>query len=105
MKTIFLIALCGAVFWSVGFTGSQENNKKLVKRTEIISDSIDFSTRVQPILQKNCSPCHFPGGKLYEKLPFDTVRTILALKKERVLMRIKNEGEKELVKVFLEQQQ
>ena len=65
-------------------------------------DSIDFKTSIQPILQKNCSPCHFPGGKLYERLPFDKGETILN-HEAVVLKRLKNEEDINLVKQFAKQ--
>jgi hypothetical protein len=64
--------------------------------------AIDFRTQILPILQKRCSPCHFPGGKMYERLPFDTSSTIL-LKKESILKRIKAEDENKLLREFIEQ--
>jgi hypothetical protein len=62
--------------------------------------TINFKTQVQPLLEKHCSPCHFPGGKLYEKLPFDKGATIIA-HKEGVVKRFKNEEELHLIKQFI----
>ena len=65
-----------------------------------INDSvIDYKTQVQPVLQKKCSPCHFPGGKLYEKLPFDKGETIIN-NKAGVLRRIKNDEEAKCINDF-----
>jgi len=30
-----------------------------------------FASAVRPMLAESCSPCHAPGGKMYERLPFD----------------------------------
>jgi hypothetical protein len=38
--------------------------------------SIAFEKDVLPILQTKCSPCHFTGGKMYAKMPFDNPQTI-----------------------------
>ena len=66
-----------------------------------LNDTIDFASQVQPILVKNCSPCHFTGGKMYEKMPFDKDTTIINHEKG-ILKRIK--GEENLVlKAFIEQ--
>src|SRR5262252_3296605 len=35
-----------------------------------------FASDIRPILQSSCQPCHFQGGKMYEKLPFDKPQTI-----------------------------
>ena len=67
----------------------------------ILDDTIDFTSQVQPILVKNCSPCHFTGGKMYDKLPFDKDTTIIN-HQATVLKRIKGE-ENTLIKSFIEQ--
>ena len=43
----------------------------------ILKDTIDFINQVQPVLVKNCSPCHFIGGKMYSRMPFDKDSTII----------------------------
>jgi hypothetical protein len=30
-----------------------------------------FAAKVRPILAQRCDPCHNPGGRMYERLPFD----------------------------------
>ena len=67
----------------------------------VLKDTIDFTTQVQPILVKNCSPCHFTGGKMYVKMPFDKDTTIINHEKG-ILKRIK--GDENLVlKAFIQQ--
>src|SRR5262245_10825489 len=39
----------------------------------------EFETKVRPILEARCTPCHFPGGKMYGRLPFDQPGTIRVL--------------------------
>ena len=70
--------------------------------TPALTDKIDFKTQIQPILQKRCAPCHFPGGKMYEKMPFDTANTILT-HKEGILRRIKDNPDNALIREFIEQ--
>jgi hypothetical protein len=65
-----------------------------------IHDTMQFASQIQPILVKHCSPCHFPGGKMYEKLPFDKAETILILN-DRLLKRIKDEKENSMITVFI----
>ena len=67
----------------------------------VLKDTIDFATQVQPILVKNCSPCHFTGGKMYEKMPFDKDTTIIN-HQAGILKRIKGE-ENTLIRSFVEQ--
>ena len=66
------------------------------------SHLIIFEKQIQPILVNHCSPCHFTGGKMYEKLPFDKPETILT-HQPGILRRIKDEKESTLIKQFVEQ--
>ena len=88
-----------------GWLGSNVKNSpsKTVEEKKVISlnDTIQFNSQIQPILIKHCSPCHFPGGKMYEKLPFDKDTTIINHEKG-ILKRIKGE-ENDLIKTFIEQ--
>ena len=47
------------------------------QKTITVEDTIHFASQIQPILVKNCSPCHFTGGKMYERMPFDKDTTII----------------------------
>ena len=102
MKTIFLSLIFSfLLFNQVG------KNKTVVPNVNAglkPIGRIDFRTQIMPILQKRCSPCHFPGGKMYERLPFDTARSIL-LKKEIILKRIKDDSENKLIRAFIEENQ
>ena len=49
-----------------------------------------FVSSVRPILESHCTPCHFPGGKMYERLPFDKAET-LASHREGALRRLKGD--------------
>ena len=87
-----------------GWFGSdiKKSSSEVSAKTMIISkDTIDFTTQVQPILVKNCSPCHFTGGKMYEKMPFDKDTTIIN-HQAGILKRIKGE-ENTLIRSFVEQ--
>ena len=61
----------------------------------------DFDREIKPILQK-CQPCHFPGGKVYDKMPFDKPETITRLG-TKMFTRIKDEKEQRLIREFLDQ--
>lgn len=62
--------------------------------------NVDFAKDVRPILEKRCQPCHFTGGKMYEKLPFDRPETIHKLG-TRLFTRIKKEEEQAVIRAFL----
>ena len=72
------------------------------KTIELIKDSINFTSQIQPILMKRCSPCHFPGGKMYARLPFDQDTTIIN-HSEGILRRIKTGDDNLVIRSFIEQ--
>jgi uncharacterized membrane protein len=62
----------------------------------------DFDKEIKPILQSRCMPCHFQGGKVYDKMPFDKPETVTRLG-EKMFTRIKDEKEQRLIREFLAQ--
>jgi len=62
----------------------------------------DFDTRVKPILQARCQPCHFQGGQVYDKMPFDKPETVTRLG-EKLFTRIKDKEEQRVIREFLAQ--
>jgi len=69
----------------------------------IASAKIDFATQIKPILEAKCQPCHFSGGKVYAKMPFDRPETIRTLG-TKLFTRIKDENERRLISNFLAQE-
>lgn len=65
---------------------------------------VDFDTQVRPIFESKCMPCHFNGGQMYDRLPFDKPATIRQLG-TRVFTRIKEENDRRLIEAFLTQPQ
>jgi hypothetical protein len=61
---------------------------------------IDFATQIRPILEARCQPCHFNGGKVYQRMPFDRPETIKALG-TKLFTRIKDENERQVIRQFL----
>lgn len=62
-----------------------------------------FAATVRPILVSHCAPCHEPGGKMYDRLPFDRGETI-ASHREGVLRRIQKPEEKAAIQKWLASQ-
>ena len=60
----------------------------------------DFDSEIKPIFQARCQPCHFAGGKVYDKLPFDKPETITKLG-AKIFTRIKDEKEQRLIREFI----
>ena len=63
---------------------------------------VDFDTQLKPIFHSKCMPCHFSGGKMYDRLPFDKPETIKKLG-ARLFTRIKDEHDRKLIEDFLTQ--
>jgi hypothetical protein len=64
---------------------------------------VSFEGEIRPLLEKRCRPCHFAGGKMYARLPFDQPRTIRTLG-EKLFTRIRDEKERSLLRSFLAQE-
>ena len=110
MKSALLIGLLGALSYSP----CGESKKEIPVTTEIKQATtvkntvstlpIDFQKQIQPILEKRCNPCHFPGGKMYDKLPFDKAETMMNMEaRPTILKRIKEEEENKVIKEYFEQ--
>ena len=67
-----------------------------------VTARIDFDTQLKPIFKSKCMPCHFSGGQMYERLPFDKPETIRKLG-TRLFTRIKEENDRRLIEDFLHQ--
>lgn len=94
---------------SVGWYPTYESDycpgtDEAVKERVAAVDPISFKQDIQPILVNRCSPCHFTGGKMYAKLPFDQEQTLLKPGIQHgILKRIKDEKENELIRRFIEE--
>jgi hypothetical protein len=62
----------------------------------------DFQSQILPMLQSRCSPCHFPGGSMYSRLPFDRPATIQQLG-TKLFTRIQSPQEQAIILRFLAQ--
>jgi hypothetical protein len=62
-----------------------------------------FASDIRPLLESSCQPCHFQGGKMYEKLPFDKPETITKLG-TKLFTRIKSEDQQRVIRKFLSKQ-
>ena len=98
----FLLFFCFILLFGWLAGGFKNRPAAIIEKTAtIIKDTIDFGNQVQPILVKNCSPCHFTGGKMYERMPFDKDTTIINHEKG-ILKRFKGD-ESVLLKTFIQQ--
>ncbi|HEY6503317.1 MAG TPA: hypothetical protein VIZ28_05025 [Chitinophagaceae bacterium] len=103
MRSFSILLISGILFLQTcAINGADESS--LIKKEKPVQEKtkIDFEKQVLPVMVKNCSPCHFTGGKMYERLPFDKDTTIIN-HGERILNRIKKDDENTLLKAFFDQ--
>ena len=100
MKLLLVFGFIGLLGW-LGTSTNKPPGITVSQKITIAKDTIHFASQIQPILVKNCSPCHFTGGKMYERMPFDKDSTIIN-HQAGILRRIKGE-ENTLIRSFVEQ--
>lgn len=95
------IALVIAALLSLGFWFPWS---RLAKQAEKPAPAVavDFEKQVKPVLAAKCQPCHFPGGIMHERLPFDDPGTIQKLGTQ-LFTRIRDEKERAQIRAFLAQ--
>src|SRR6478735_7908798 len=105
MKVLLIYILLVSFFAEIKNKGSYIPVKSPEKPTSTDSiptgtDIIDFNTRIKPIFVSRCSPCHFSGGKMYERLPFDKDVTLVN-NVDKIMKRVEKDEKKAIVKEFL----
>src|SRR6267378_355854 len=66
------------------------------------TEAVSFEASVKPLLARTCTPCHVPGGRMYERMPFDRPEVVFA-HKEGVLRRMKNPDDRQLLERWFAQ--
>jgi hypothetical protein len=107
-KGLLILALVGAVIlvlWGrarLQTTGPLPSVLAAARLSSGKAPTPNFETEIKPIFQARCQPCHFQGGQVYEKMPFDKPETIKRLG-TKLFTRIKDEKEQRLIREFLDQ--
>ncbi|NOT52639.1 MAG: hypothetical protein HOP10_15355 [Chitinophagaceae bacterium] len=99
MKGLLMIAVY-SILLSLSMSSARARQHNGTRSVTLIFDSINFTAHIVPLLQKKCSPCHFEGGKMYGKMPFDRVATLI-IHQAGILKRFSNENEKALLDKFI----
>jgi len=81
-------------------TKSDTTMTKPATSAQTVAERPTYASDVRPILQSSCQPCHFQGGQMYEKLPFDKPETITKLG-TKLFTRIKDEDQQRVIREFL----
>ena len=105
MRVMFAVLAVALLLLESGGNANRAYSKSsppLLTRAANTKARIDFDTQLQPMLQSKCMPCHFSGGQMYERLPFDKPATIRKLG-TRLFTRIKEEDKRRLIEDFLAQ--
>ena len=101
MKVLLFCLLMTMLYYSSNRSNTHTPLHSL--RSADTTHQIDFKTEIQPIFASHCTPCHFTGGKMYDRLPFDKAQTIVD-HEPGIFKRIKNEKETALIREFIAQQ-
>lgn len=102
MRAILLVVCCTIIILTFSRTKAEPDPVKYKNIAVAAIDTLNFKTDIQPILQKNCSPCHFEGGKMYAAMPFDKGETIIS-HEAGALKRFSDKRENLVLKRFIEQ--
>ena len=102
MKTILLVVCCVIITLIFRQAKTEPDGTANPAIASAVIDTLSFKTDIQPILQKNCSPCHFEGGKMYIRMPFDKGETIVT-HASGALKRFGDKKENALIKQYIEQ--
>jgi hypothetical protein len=99
MKTIFTSIILVVLLFFFDAKDKHPAKEKVIHVSSI--DTLGFNSKVLPILRKNCSPCHFEGGKMYARMPFDQPSTLTG-HETVALRRFKDPNELAILKKFLQ---
>ena len=64
----------------VAISPSQQVRQDDAVVRNMADSAVTFTNSIAPLLKTNCSPCHFPGGTVYEKYPFELYETAFTLR-------------------------
>jgi len=101
MRSLLLIVLFALTLQACQ-VGNSQVREASIKNLSPPTKKPDFNTEIKPIFQARCQPCHFQGGQVYDKMPFDKPETITRLG-TKLFTRIKDEKERALIREFLDQ--
>jgi len=105
MRSVLVLIAMGLLLVESGGRFKSARMPEVVAATTTSSAAkarVDFDTQLKPIFQSKCMPCHFSGGQMYDRLPFDKPATIRKLG-TRLFTRIKEENDRRLIEDFLTQ--
>src|ERR1700754_3743380 len=103
MRSVLVLIGMGLLLVESGGTVKSARLPQVIASTTTTSaakERVDFDSQLKPIFQSKCMPCHFNGGQMYDRLPFDKPATIRKLG-TRLFTRIKEENDRRMIEDFL----
>jgi hypothetical protein len=104
VRVILTVLSFGLIGLAVFLALHSDTRRATARETTSVASPVkhDFEKEIKPIFQARCQPCHFQGGKVYDRMPFDKPETITRLG-TKLFTRIKDEKEQKLIREFLVQ--
>lgn len=107
MRIVLVLIATALLLIEIGGSVKPGGTTSIVSSVQASVDStpkarVDFESQLKPIFQSKCMPCHFSGGQMYDRLPFDKPETIRKLG-TKLFTRIKEEHDRRLIEDFLTQ--
>jgi hypothetical protein len=107
MRIVLVFVATAFLLIDIGRIPKRTGTVNLISPAKVSAESVpkarvDFESQLKPIFQSKCMPCHFSGGKVYDRMPFDKPETIRKLG-TKLFTRIKDEHDRQLINEFLAQ--
>jgi hypothetical protein len=95
----------GWTFWYANQTATKKADYTVAENQDAapVSAGTTAANAFDPVrilLANRCAPCHIPGGKMYERLPWDNPEVVKA-HKDGILRRLKTPEDKKILEDWL----
>ena len=107
MRIVLVFVAAAFLLIDIGGNAKRGGTTSILSSAKVSAESapkarVDFESQLKPIFKSKCMPCHFSGGQMYDRLPFDKPETIRKLG-TKLFTRIKEEHDRQLIEDFLAQ--
>lgn len=91
--TAVKIFLAGVLLLTIAVAAGQKHE---TVPPPLVAPRYSYRGNILPILQAKCQPCHFEGGKVFAKLPFND-STVVAKLGKRLNTRLKDSTDQAVI--------
>ena len=102
IKLFLIVCILSILEYTCSRKGKSTKQSEALAKADTIKVLVAFDPDIKSILKTHCTPCHFPGGSMYARLPFDNPQTIRD-HPDGIFRRIKDPEEVKKLKAFLDQ--